>query len=345
MQSGDIDRLLEPSSEDSPCGEALDYDTGFLQLEMTCRGRPEQQIGDSVSPAEAPDWIEAERLALDLCGRSKDLRIAILLARARLQNGGFAGLAEALCLLKGYVERYWDTVYPVPELDDEDANAVRMNVLAELCNPAGLLNEVRLAPLARSRHFGAVSLRDVQIADHTLEPGPGSPAVEASDVEGAFRDADPAALAADAEALADCIASIDGISQALNVHDSHEYTGQLDALLRSLRQAKQQLDERVGHTSDATAPREGENADEGTSATPSRVGDIRDRGDIVAALDRICRWYVRNEPASPVPALLERVKRLVSKDFLTLLQELAPDGIQQFRHLAGIKDATDEGGA
>jgi type VI secretion system protein ImpA len=77
--------------------------------------------------------------------------------------------------------------------------------------------------------------------------------------------------------------------------------------------------------------------------TSSPVGDIRDRGDIVAALDRICRWYARNEPASPVPALLERVKRLVSKDFLNLLMELAPDGVGQFRHLAGLKDATDEG--
>jgi type VI secretion system protein ImpA len=347
MPSFDIDTLLEPSSEEAPCGEAVDYDVDFLLLQMAARGRSEQQIGDSVSAAEAPDWIEVNRLALELCTRSKDLRVAILLARAELQNRGFAGLASALRLLLGYVERYWDAVHPVPEPDDEDGNAIRINVLADLCNPDGLLQEMRLAPLVRSPHFGAVSLRDIQIANGTLEPGPASSAVDVSDVEGAFRDADPSALAADSEALADSIANLEGVSAALDAHDN-ENGGQLDALLQSLRQAKQQLDERIGNVRGADAvakespPAETEDAD---IASPSAGGgNIRDRGDVVATLDRICRWYLRNEPASPVPMLLDRAKRLVAKDFLTLIVELAPDGAEQFRHLAGMKSAADEPG-
>ena len=64
--------------------------------------------------------------------------------------------------------------------------------------------------------------------------------------------------------------------------------------------------------------------------------DIRDRNDIVGMLDRICRWYRANEPSSPVPPLLERAKRLVAKDFMALLLELAPEGAAQFRALAGL---------
>jgi len=341
MPPFDVDTLLEPSSEGAPCGEALDYDIGFLELEMASRGRSEQQIGDSVSPGEEPDWVEVERLGLELCARSKDLRVAILLARAQLQTGGFAGLATGLRLLSGYVERYWDSVHPVPEQDDDDVNAIRINVLGELCNPSGLLREVRLAPLARSGHFGAVSLRDVQIADGTLQPGSGSPAVETSDVEGAFRDADSGALAANSEALADCLASLDSMTATLLARDGYEFSGQLDALLRLLRQAKQQIDERIGSTQGVAASSNNESSGEEAPPPSTGAGDIRDRGDVVAVLDRISRWYQRNEPASPVPMLLERVKRLVSKDFLALLTELAPDGADQFRHLAGIKNTTE----
>lgn len=141
----DMEVLLQPASDDAPSGDALDYDVGFLQLEIASRGRSEQQMGDSVSAGEKPDWRTVETLALELCSRGKDLRVAALLARARLQNDGFAGLEESLRLLAGYVSRYWDTVHPVPEPNDDDT--IRVNALAALSDPAGLLGEVRRASL------------------------------------------------------------------------------------------------------------------------------------------------------------------------------------------------------
>ncbi len=41
-----------------------------------------------------------------------------------------------------------------------------------------------------------------------------------------------------------------------------------------------------------------------------------------------------------MPALLERAKRLVSKDFMALLLELAPEGAAHYRSIAGL--AADE---
>jgi type VI secretion system protein ImpA len=323
--------LLRPASDASPSGDALDYDIDFLELEIAARGRIEQQMGDSVSAGEEPDWPAVETMALALCERSKDLRVAILLARARLHNVGFAGFEEGLRLLAGYVERFWDSVHPLPEPDEDDT--IRINALAALSDPADLLGDVRRAPLTRSPTFGAVSLRDVQIARRRLTPGTDTPEVALVDIDAVFVETSPDELAQTAAALAGCIDALDVIAKVLQEQARGDQGSPLDALAEALREAHAELDSRV-----TTAPDEAGGGAAVPGAVPAATGEIRGRGDIVMMLDRICSWYATHEPASPVPALLERARRLVSQNFLTLLLELAPAGAEQFRHLAGIRD-------
>ena len=45
-----------------------------------------------------------------------------------------------------------------------------------------------------------------------------------------------------------------------------------------------------------------------------------------------------NEPSSPVPLFLERAKRLVAKDFLEILADVAPEAITQAKLAGGIRD-------
>jgi type VI secretion system protein ImpA len=326
--------LLRPASDASPSGEALDYDIDFLELEIAARGRSEQQMGDAVSAGEEPDWSAVETMALALCERSKDLRVAILLARSRLHNAGFAGFEEGLRLLAGYVERYWDSVHPAPDPDEDDT--IRINALAALSDPADLLGDVRRAPLTRSP-FGAASLRDVQIARRRLTPGTDTPQVSLVDIDAVFLATSPDELARTAAALAGCVDSLDVIAKVLREQGRGDYGSPLDPLAETLREAHAEFDSRVvapaaanEASDDAAAPAPG--------SVPAVTGEIRGRGDIVMLLDRICHWYATNEPASPVPALLERARRLVSQNFLALLLELAPAGAEQFRNLAGIRD-------
>jgi type VI secretion system protein ImpA len=329
----DMEALLQPASDDAPSGDAPDYDVGFLQLEIAARGRSEQQMGDSVSAGEKPDWRTVETLALELCSRGKDLRVAALLARARLQNDGFAGLDESLRLLAGYVSRYWDSVHPVPEPNDDDT--IRVNALAALSDPAGLLGEVRHASLVSATNFGAVSVRDVDIASRRLAPGPDTPEIAPVDIESVFLAAAPEQLAATAAALFGCVTSLDAMKQAMVDRGSFDYDAHFSALAEVLRDAHTQVESRF-----APVAKQDQTADDVAVYAPASAssGEIRGRSDIVLTLERLCRWYVANEPASPVPALLERAKRLVSQDFLSLLVELAPGGVEQFRNLAGIRD-------
>jgi type VI secretion system protein ImpA len=336
----DTEALLQPISDEAPCGDALDYDVGFLQLEIAARGRSEQQIGDSISAGEEPDWRTVESLALELGARSKDLRVAVLLARARLHNGGFPGLDESLRLLAGYVGRYWEHVHPVLEPDDDDT--IRVNALAALADPGGLLGEVRRAPLASARNLGSVSLRDLDIAHRRVTPGPDTPEIAQVDIETIFTAAPVAERSSAAEALVGCVSSLNAMKQAMLARGSFDYDTAFDALSAVLRDARTEVDSRVATpATPGASPAPAEVATEDLAPVPpaaAAAGEIRARSDIVLTLERVCRWYAANEPASPVPVLLERAKRLVSQDFLSLLVELAPAGVEQFRNLAGIRD-------
>jgi type VI secretion system protein ImpA len=53
-------------------------------------------------------------------------------------------------------------------------------------------------------------------------------------------------------------------------------------------------------------------------------------------IDKICDYFERHEPSSPVPLLLNRAKRLISKDFLEILRDLTPDGVLQAESIGGV---------
>src|SRR6185312_6050275 len=160
----DVAALLEPVSDAAASGEAIEYDGQFIELETLARGKPEQEVGDMFVPAEEPDWREVERLALELCARSKDLRVAVILLRAELKLAGLAGLKDSLELIHGYVSRYWDSVHPQLDPEDDNDPSARVNILASLCDPEATLRLLRAAPLSQSRQFGRVSYRDFAIA-------------------------------------------------------------------------------------------------------------------------------------------------------------------------------------
>ncbi len=57
---------------------------------------------------------------------------------------------------------------------------------------------------------------------------------------------------------------------------------------------------------------------------------------MIRALDKVCEYYRRTEPSSPVPFLLERAKRMAAMDFVELMRELAPDGLKQATNVMGV---------
>ena len=79
-------------------------------------------------------------------------------------------------------------------------------------------------------------------------------------------------------------------------------------------------------------------AGSGAPAAQPASGDITSHADVNRMLDKICEYFRKNEPSSPVPLLLERAKRLVSKDYMEILKDLTPDAVSTARMITGVED-------
>ncbi|MBE0617201.1 MAG: type VI secretion system protein TssA, partial [Proteobacteria bacterium] len=211
----DLEALLAEVSSASPCGESMEYDPAFGQMERAAQGKPEQQYGDTLIPAEEPNWGDVKRAATELLGRTKDLRVAVYLIRSLLRTDGFAGFADGLELLLGFLERYWDGVHPQLDPEDDNDPTLRVNTIASLCDAESVLRAVREAPLVRSPALGRYSLRDVQLASGVLPAPAGVAPPDSGAVEAAFLGGDLEALQGTAQDLRRSLASLGAIETLL----------------------------------------------------------------------------------------------------------------------------------
>ncbi len=349
MSRIDIEALLQPLDESVPCGENLEYDPLFQDLERVAQGKPETQF----SEAEPPDWKQVRAKALELLGKSRDLRALVHLAHACLHVDGWPEFSDCLVLMQRLLEQHWDHVHP--QLDPDDADPTfRVNAVVALCHPAGTLGTVRHVPLVSSRKVGQFSLRDIEIAQgklHVNLPEEDQPKLAA--VTAAFMDCDIDTLQADATATAAAADATAAIEAVLTERLGATQAPDLSDLVTELRNAHKVLAEQLGArgvqpAGEEPAPEETDMAPDtapaasgGPAPTPGR-GEITSREDIVMMLDKICAYYARNEPSSPVPLLLHRAKRLVSMDFMDILRDMAPDALGPVQALRGKADESGE---
>jgi len=362
MTTFDVATLLSPVSPESPCGENLEYDPDYAAMEQAAAGKPEQQFGKTVIPGEEPNWVEVKQRALALLARTRDLRVAQYLVRAAGATDGLPGVAAGLKLLVGLVEQFWDGVHPQLDPDDDNDPTLRVNTIASLCDPLAMLRVVRDAPLVRSK-LGTIAYRDVLVASGELPLPKGAQKVEQTTLDAAFTDCDGEALRTTAQAVCDALDATQrleaavtdrvGVSRAPNLQDLSELLkGMKKVLLErlalrglSLAPVEPTMSEASPSTSGAApagdaaaAPAAGRAGSNG--AEPVRLtGDFTTREDVIRALDKICEYYRRYEPSSPVPLFLNRAKRLASKSFLEILRDLTPDALNQALSLGGISDA------
>ncbi|MBS7556796.1 type VI secretion system protein TssA [Pseudomonas idahonensis] len=334
----DVPMLLAAISATSPCGEDLEYDAEFLHLERAAQGQPERSMGDSILPAEPPDWRSVQQQSLDLLARSKDLRITHFLLQSTLALEGLPGLATSLDLINGLLRDYWAELHPRLDADDDNDPTVRINALAGLAadSTIGLLRE---AILTRSRTFGPVSVRAALNAaglQHFSGESLGS-----DHLAGALQDSDPEHLEAIRHALSSARSAAESIEKQVSEQVGSASGVDLSALKQPLRLALQVLGQHAPQTSEsptdepAEAPaNEAGNAPVAPAAT--RIsGEINSREDVLRSLDRLLAYYSRHEPSSPLPVLLNRAKNLVNADFAAIVRNLIPDGMSQFENLRG----------
>jgi type VI secretion system protein ImpA len=336
------DELLKPISDEKPCGEDLSYDQGFQELEGIMRGKPETQF----SSAEDPDWKLLRERCLELWSRSKDLRLATALSLAALKMEGLPALREGLSLLKGMLEQYWNSCFPLLDPADNNDPTQRLNIVAALATPVGtfgdpmrFLERLRQAPLAKSVQMGQFGLADIVLSEAGGAGTEEKPGPTAAQIEAAFRDTRAEDLAAVGQAANESLRLAGEIDQLLTKTVGADRAPDLDALPRELKEILKRLapylspglmPESAGAESETGA------AAGGAAAAPRPIaGEIRSREDVVRAISKICDYYKKEEPSSPVPNILKRAQRLAEMDFMQIINDLSPDSVKEIQRITG----------
>jgi type VI secretion system protein ImpA len=77
---------------------------------------------------------------------------------------------------------------------------------------------------------------------------------------------------------------------------------------------------------------------DGASVRGPQPGVLRNREDAIAQLLTVAAYVEKTEPTNPAPLLIRRAQRLMGKNFMDIIRDLASDGLGQVERIAGSPD-------
>ncbi|WP_109399627.1 type VI secretion system protein TssA [Proteus sp. TJ1640] len=336
-----IGSLLTPISPENPCGDNLEYDAEFMKLEQFTEGKTEQQFGDTIIPAELPDWAAVERIASNLLSRTKDLRVMSYLTLAWTQLRGLQGYLDGLQLIYSAIEQYWPQLYPLLDEEGENDPIYRINALALLGDNSPLTYAVRSAPFIKGSN-SELSLRDAcslldgskQELEHFPDGLPrlrselGNPLQENVQLIAPITDSlaklrHAIVLLLDESALPEMALLLDGfdvLSQAIvQANSITDVDSEPECILDPL----------------ATPL-----SDDAISLTPIEFGygKVQSRADAMHLLEKVKEYFVQYEPSHPAPLMIDRLQKLINLNFMQIMQDLAPDSLRQLETILGTQE-------
>lgn len=324
----DVAELLEPVSGDDPVGEDLSYDPERQEIESAF---------DTVISAEGggedeTDWRSVIGLIERQSARTKDIWLAVYLCRAGARSNQADVTRTGAQFLAGLLERYWDNVHP--QLDEYGFQG-RKGPCESLTRIAEFLGPLQRVVLLRHPRLGEYNGKDfVRFADGgTGEDGYGMFRAALEDVG--------------SEGLREIIDQLDGIRDGIRRADTvltanaGDETGtnfsttyeSIEGLRRAVLAFSTDAEQPAGD--DGALPVAAVGAGTQSAGAPAVAfgGTIDSRENVLKALDAIIEYYRRREPGSPMPVLLTRARDWVHADFLTILEDIAPNGVDEVRRV------------
>ncbi len=329
--------LCEPISAQAPCGVTLEDSPIIANLDSF-------RVFGRISPPterEPPhDWNDIKRRAVEALAQSKDLRILAYLAAAVIRTDGMQAFVDTLSAAAQWLETLWDTVYP---RIDEDA-LLRRSALNCFADRLAVIDPLRRSALISHPQLGTVSVRDVDIAAGQVTAGENERPSDATQIKTVFDRSPIESVTAALARIADALSAVRRIEVAMVEHVGVEWSPDLEPLTAYLNRAHTIIRDQLKKHPDAATAGVAASAGNGEDKSglvehaAAPIGSIQSREDAVRALDAIAVFFRRSEPSSPIPLILERAKRLVSKDFLEILADVAPDALAQAKAAGGIRD-------
>ncbi|HYC56983.1 MAG TPA: type VI secretion system ImpA family N-terminal domain-containing protein [Candidatus Binatia bacterium] len=328
-----LDAYLSPVSEEKPAGIDLD-ETGFLFTLDAMVGWADG------APHSLAEWRQIDEKVHEGLQQSRDLRLAVLSAVSLLNVEGLSGFARGIHFLRRYLEASWEYTYP--PVDEDGAADARRNTLLNLTSYPRVLRPLHRCTLISQPGIGAFSAFDVDVAEGKAEwpadetrEAPSSGAVGA-----AFEGAGEATIRELFTTADQLLEDLHGLARAFDQRASETGSPPLDRLLTLITRIRTIAKDRLPEEPQPVEEHALHNGNGAVPGEPIMVaagppGAVRTRKDAIAAMERVIRYFAESEPTSPVPLLLERAIRLADADFVTIVEDLAPDALVQARLLRG----------
>lgn len=328
----DIESLLQPINETSPCGEDMSFSSEFDQISEARRfDDPHLEQGEWQTDLKEADWKKVVQLSSQLLTkRTKDLRLSAWLIEALAMTQGYEGLAQSYRVFSGLCENYWDSVYPLPDGHDYDE---RLGVLSWLLVRSQEL--LKSLPLTQSQK-GVFSLADwerakliaqrIQRGDSDAQP---AGAVSVEEVDAARLDT-PANFYQDSlqhiEATIETVTRLEATIDAHLPEDGISFTPLKEALKNSLDVLKRfgkevgmsiapvesvETNSSATNSSTASSHTHGQPALSSmtTVQAPLEVGPLQGRAQALVQLRQVAEFFRRTEPHSPVAYLADKAAK------------------------------------
>jgi type VI secretion system protein ImpA len=319
----DIGALVAPLSDEQPSGPDMYGDPNRQAIEDAF----ERSISVEAAEEDETDWRGTLTLIREQAEITRDLWLPVYMMRAAARSGNFESVCDGAELLAALLEERWDDVHP--QLD-EVGFIGRKTPCESLTRLADFLGPLNRVPLLSHPRLGRYSGEDlVRFADQGVN----------ADGYGMFRALLEETPVEDLEALA---AQVDGLLQAIRRADTVLTANAEGDTSTNFQPTYTSLGDLAKAVKSYLPEPEVESAgdDDGWSESGSSggntggggagfTGGIGSRRDVERALDAICAYYARNEPGSPVPFVLRRAREWISLDFMAVLEDIAPGGIDE----------------
>ncbi len=339
----DFEQFAQPLDGESPCGPDCEYDNDFLALAQAVAGKPEQQFGDTIIPAELPDWRQVDALARDLLGRTRDLRVIAWLTLANTWLHGVSAFTAGLRLVLQLCREQWDGVHPRIEIDGETDAYLRMNAIgsfsgSEFSGEDKLIQALRATVLVRQPL--TLSYRDAELA---FEKAPEA-TYTLGQVESALRDA----LASGNEEVRSVIEAFSTfqelaalVAEKANIEERPDLE-RLESILKTVANGVAAIVASMDGAAADGDVSEGDAQGTVTSSAGGVSGAIQSREDVRRALDRVVDYLERAEPSNPAALFAKRAQRMLNMPFMDIMRELSPDSMSHLEMLTGVQPPADE---
>ena len=332
----EIENLLKPITEESPCGRDISDETDFYMLEEMAKGKQETQF----SEAEPPNWDEVLELALTLFNQSKDLWVAYYILCSMVNLHGDEGMVKGLGFLKALLEKFWDSLSPKLDKDSDAPSFQRINIIKDIFVQQGpFVAGVKNIVLAKSG-LGSFKYKDI------LAIGKDEQSATENVILAAISDSDKeflTKLKGNFKKTQELVRTLKVFLQDKGIDT--EFEKAFEAFVSMISAMEKYLD---SNNVTIKADQNQQTAAAGSLDTskgklnPPGVGNITDQisnyQDITRMLKKICKWYEENEPSSPVPLLLARAESLIGKNFVDIVNNLSLSTMKDVSSLFKLKN-------